>query len=238
MRQDWTHSITQHSWGRDKGCSELCNVYWTTSWWRHQMETFSALLAICAGNSPVPGEFPAQRPVTRSFDVFFDLCLNKRLSKQSWGWWFETLSCPLWRHCNVSSGASFTLIWSWIANHTIVVYGMQWPIHAITSTAAYIHRRGSEGMDEKLHTADLCGCHYSLTPSTPGAWINIKMPSYQYRKSHCGDKTILRPSYLHNDISYTGKMPSLYWIRALVLVTCPFLTIDHLQHPAVDIIRK
>ena len=44
----------------------------TTSW-RHQMKTFSPLLAICAGNSPVPGEFPAQRPVTRSFDVFFDL---------------------------------------------------------------------------------------------------------------------------------------------------------------------
>ena len=40
------------------------------------METFSALLAICAGNSPVSGEFPAQRPVTRSFDVFFDLRLN------------------------------------------------------------------------------------------------------------------------------------------------------------------
>ena len=38
-------------------------------WWRHQMKTFSALLALCAGNSPVPGEFPAQRPVTRSFDV-------------------------------------------------------------------------------------------------------------------------------------------------------------------------
>ena len=68
-------------------------------WWRHQMETFSALLAICAGNSPVPGEFPTQRPVTRGFDVFFDLRLNKRLSKQSLGWWFETLSCPLWRHC-------------------------------------------------------------------------------------------------------------------------------------------
>ena len=49
-----------------------------------------------------PGEFPTQRPVTRSFDVFFDLRLNKRLSKQSWGWWFETLSCPLWRHGNVS----------------------------------------------------------------------------------------------------------------------------------------
>ena len=45
-------------------------------------------------------EFPTQRPVTQSFDVFFDLRLNKRLSKQSWGWWFDTLSCPFWRHCN------------------------------------------------------------------------------------------------------------------------------------------
>ena len=47
------------------------------------METFSALLALCAGNSPVTGEIPAQRPVTRSFDIFFYLRLNKRLSKQS-----------------------------------------------------------------------------------------------------------------------------------------------------------
>ena len=70
-------------------------------WWRHQMEIFSALLAICAGgNSPVIGEFPTQRPVTRSLDVFFDLRLNKRLSQQSWGWWFETLPRRLWRHCN------------------------------------------------------------------------------------------------------------------------------------------
>ena len=68
------------------------------SWWRHQMATFSPLLAICAGNSPVTGEFPTQRPVTRSFDVFFDLRPNKRLSKHWWGWWFETPSCPLWRH--------------------------------------------------------------------------------------------------------------------------------------------
>ena len=70
------------------------------AWWRHQMETFSASLALCAGNSPVPGEFPAQRPVTRSFDIFFDLHLYKRLSKQPWGWWFETPPCPLWRHCD------------------------------------------------------------------------------------------------------------------------------------------
>ena len=55
--------------------------HWLESWWRYQMEHFSALLAICAR-------------------YLFDLRLNKRLSKQSWGWWFETISCPLWRHCN------------------------------------------------------------------------------------------------------------------------------------------
>ena len=72
------------------------------SWRRHQMETYSALLAICAGNSLTTGEFPAQRPVTRSFGVFFDLSLNKRLSKHSWGWWFKTPTRSLWRHCNAA----------------------------------------------------------------------------------------------------------------------------------------
>ena len=61
----------------------------------------STSLVFCAGNSPATGEFPAQRPVTRSFDVLFDLCLNKRWSTQWWDWWFETPSCSLWRQRNV-----------------------------------------------------------------------------------------------------------------------------------------
>ena len=73
-------------------------------WWRHEIETFSALLAICAANSPVPGEFPTQRPVTRNFYVLFDLRPNKLLTKQSWGWSFETPSHPLCRHRNGSLG--------------------------------------------------------------------------------------------------------------------------------------
>ena len=73
------------------------------------METSSALLALCAGNSPITGEFLAQRLVTRSFDAPFDLRLNKRLSKQSWGWWFETPSRSLWRHRNGSSMKYFTM---------------------------------------------------------------------------------------------------------------------------------
>ena len=89
--------------------SIICN-----SWRRHQMETFSALLAICAGNSPVSGEFPAQRPVTRSFDIFFVVRLIKRLSKHSRVWWFETLSHPLWRHRNDDQRiVAFSNFYSW-----------------------------------------------------------------------------------------------------------------------------
>ena len=58
------------------------------------METFSALLDLCAGNSPVNGEFPAQRPVALNFYVVFDLGLNKWLSKQWWGWWFWDTNLP------------------------------------------------------------------------------------------------------------------------------------------------
>ena len=77
-----------------------CKKYSSFTWWCHQMETFSVILALCVGNSPVASEFPSQRPVTRSFDVFFDLRLNK--------WWVNNrdardLRChrgPLWCHCN------------------------------------------------------------------------------------------------------------------------------------------
>ena len=89
----------------------------TPPWWRHQMETFSALLAICAGNSPVTGEFPSQRPVTRSFDIFFDLCPNKRLSNQSGGWWFETPLRSSWRHCN---GYAITSICLWYIGMSVM----------------------------------------------------------------------------------------------------------------------
>ena len=68
------------------------------SWWRHQIETSYALLALCEVNSPVTGEFSSQRPVTRSFWRFAP---NKWLSKPSRRRWFETPWRSLWRHCNV-----------------------------------------------------------------------------------------------------------------------------------------
>ena len=70
-------------------------------WWHHQMGTVSMSLALCEGNPPVTGGFPSQRPVMQKFYVFFDLHLNKRLSKPSRCQWFETPSHSLWRHCNV-----------------------------------------------------------------------------------------------------------------------------------------
>ena len=79
--------------------------------WKH----FPRYWPFCAGNSPVTGEFPAQRPVTGSFDVFCHLCLNKRLSKQSWGLWLETPSRLLWRHCNgwlIQSNEHYSTHWS------------------------------------------------------------------------------------------------------------------------------
>ena len=100
-----THLISKFSWALRS--FEICwvrhyivhKVLFGT-WWRLQMETFSTLLALCEGNSPVTGEFPSQRPVTWSFDVFFDLRLNNRLSKPSRRRWFEMPLHPLWHHCN------------------------------------------------------------------------------------------------------------------------------------------
>ena len=72
----------------------------------------------------------------------------------------------------------------------------------------------------QLRTNACCIYHelHILCEAQAGTRFNIKMISYQYRKSHCGDKTILRPSYLHNGISYTGKTTSLYWIRAQICI--------------------
>ena len=71
-------------------------------WWCHQMETFTALLALCAGNLLSPVNSPHKGQWHRALVFFFDLCLNKQLSKQSRCWWFEMPSRSLWHHCNDS----------------------------------------------------------------------------------------------------------------------------------------
>ena len=95
------------------------------TWWRHEMETFSALLALCERNPPVTGGFPSQRPETRSFGVFFNLHLNKRLRKQSRSMWFGTPPCSLWGHCNEtkhSKALTICLLLSMYCTHIITMY--------------------------------------------------------------------------------------------------------------------
>ena len=102
--------------------------------WRHPMEVFSALLALCAGNSPVIDEFPSQKPVTWDFDVFFDLCLKKQLNQQSRRWWFETPSRWLWHHCSGVFWLCAVSIWAWINTNTGVLkathHGAFFPNHS------------------------------------------------------------------------------------------------------------
>ena len=80
-----------------KSASIFAVIYASCIWWRHQMETSSTLLALCAGKSLVTGEFPSQKPVTPNFDVIFDRRLKQRLSIKSW---FETPSRSSRPHCN------------------------------------------------------------------------------------------------------------------------------------------
>ena len=113
------------------------NYIFDFTWWRHRMETFPALKAICAENSPVSGEFPTQRPVTRSFDVFFDLRPNEPLCKHSWGWWLETQSSPLWRHSNdvmnSRQGCHTTLVFSEISSVRLRICGPKIMVTSIVS---------------------------------------------------------------------------------------------------------
>ena len=98
MLASGTNVITKMSYSRDiRMTSSNGNIFGVTG-------------PLC-GEFTGPGEFLTQRPVTWSFDVVFDIRLNKRFSKQPWGWWFETPSLSLWRHCNdkVHSKGDLTL---------------------------------------------------------------------------------------------------------------------------------
>ena len=152
--------------------------------------TFSALLAI-AGNSPVPGEFPTQRPVMRCFDVFFDLRLNKWLSKQWWGWWFETFSHSLWRHRNDIHGLVQDCSNS-IANALEVLQSCTKPlIYSCVCT--------SIGVEFKFVPEALNG-DKPWSSSSVISWIN----DYQYlwyqlmSLSHNWLQIIMTPSLIHN----------------------------------------
>ena len=116
--------------------------YFVLSWWRHHGNIFRITRHLW-GNSPIPGEFPAQRPVTRSFDLFFDLRPNKRLSKQSWSRWFDTPSRPSWRHrndnmpefcCLRSQGLDLNLHFFVTIKTKIYILAVSYPIRSYCDT--------------------------------------------------------------------------------------------------------
>ena len=155
------------------------------------METFSALLAICAGNSPVPGEFPTQRPVTRSFDVYFDLRPTKRLSKQYRGWWFETLSPPLWRHRNGCGLFCFSLFAAPFRNKALPTSDSGWfgrnavkplqpwdnEITAKCGACSYYRKTSSinRTKSQNLNVSCIPLQLSSLNPLKPGVKLRMKM---------------------------------------------------------------
>ena len=115
---------------------------------QHMMTTSigNILLDLCDGNPPVTGGFPSQRPVTRSFDVFFDMRMNKRLSKQSRCRWFETPPSSLWCHCNIDE---ITSVWNVISvlRHSSAIYDVttmhlhiQYGIHFVYRKTSNINR--------------------------------------------------------------------------------------------------
>ena len=151
---------------------------------------------LCAGNWPVTGEFPTQRASNaenvsiwwrhhdvwltthcmmkaRLSDVFFDLCLNKRLSEQSWGWWFEMPSCSLWRPCNevglptLRKGIFLGCCHSWVgSNHIeerILFWYLNWLFNPCCAIFApfYNFSTGIAYVVEKF----LCGRQGPIDPS-------------------------------------------------------------------------
>ena len=125
---------------------KFCCVFSCVAYSWHSMMTssngniFRVTGPLC-GEFTGPGEFPSQRPVTRSFDVFVDLRLNKRLSKQPWGWLFETPSWPLWRHCNVDwilSSHQVLSFWPWPSRWLSCCWHTAWCCPWLTISPVYL----------------------------------------------------------------------------------------------------
>ena len=114
----------KNKFSQEKQFKRIILKKYPMTWWRNQLETFYALLALCKGNPPVTGGFPSKRPVTVGFDDFCDLRLNKRLTKRSRRRWFQTPSRPLWRHCyeNTMSAIHEKHFVSWSFGNCSIIY--------------------------------------------------------------------------------------------------------------------
>ena len=168
------------------------------------MEPFSALLALCAGNSPVSGEFPAQRPETRSFDVFFDLRVNKRLSKQSLGW-FETLSRSLWRHRNILKQP--LSVWTNVSHHSTITCNI-----LNTPKQIYIYISVMYLNDSCYNLTLLCHLGHCVTVWNPQictvfAYIHIHTYIYIYM--------YIFSSYHMDNLPIYSRLRLVYWYSVI-----------------------
>ena len=133
---------------------------------------------LCAGNSPITGEFLAQRPVTRSFHVFFDLRPNKQLNKQSWGWWFETLSGSLWRHCN----ESYVTVHVWRKIHLWPVdFSHKGPSNAQRVFMSWRHRALLHFHDVTLVLLLICVQHFLVFLSVLSLALGLSQTIQRYK---------------------------------------------------------
>ena len=144
-----------------------------------------------------------QRPVTRNFDAFSDLCLNKRLSKQTWGWWFETLSRPLWCHCN---GKLFPL-YTFQGLLVVVLLAMCcYSGYQVSLHSSYIHLFGANdagNMNNTHHTWGRESSDYTPPRCKPRKTV------YMLRVPKTGSTTLLNIMYRYVK-RYELKMPHLY----------------------------
>ena len=176
------------------------------------MKTFAALLAVCVGNSPDTGDSPSQRPMTQSFDVFFDLRLNIRLSKQSWSLCFDTRSRSLWRHCN---GAALSNMGYPSETHLKprfrevslahkFPWEKNWPPWLLTVSSQWAHRELT--LTKMVPTSRDWAVTWAVTELWPSRdWAVI----------------ILRMPWLSCDLAVTELWPSRDWA-----VTSPWLSCD------------
>ena len=134
----------------------------TTNPWSWYMMTssngniFRVTGPLC-GEFTGPSEFLTQRPVRRSFGVFFDLRLNKRLSKQPWGWWFETLSWSLWRQCNETpinsfpSNAAYMRQWTGLSLVRVMACRCSAPSHYLNQCWFVVNRTSENKLQWNLN---------------------------------------------------------------------------------------
>ena len=162
------------------------------------METFSALLTFCTTwNSPVTDEFPSQRPVTRIFDVFFDLRLNKHLSKQSRGWWFETPSCSSWRHRN---GFGAIYLFRKVIPVTLLSQWRQYADYWWSGACLRSPWRSPNTHRDNFFIFDFGSISLPYFSLFRGLRFNIKVPSYQQYMQSKTSPLYWTGSLAHDDV--------------------------------------